>query len=130
MHNASVTTVMKRPKGEKDKRPLPCPTCIADYNEYMGGVDLMDQQLSYYSLTRRRTLKWWKKVFWHLIDIAVVNSWIIFRANNPESSIDTQLKFRIELSRQLVQPLLDLKASPECPSTLRQQRGQKPLSAE
>ena len=91
-----------------------------------GGVDLMDQQLSYYSLTRHRSLKWWKKIFWHLIDMAVVNSWIIFRTNNPGSSIDTQLKFRIELSRQLVQPLLDLRASPECPPAL--QRGRRPLS--
>lgn len=125
MHNMSVTTVLKRPKGERDKRPLSCPTCIADYNQHMGGVDLMDQQLSYYSLTQRRTLKWWKKVFWHLIDITVVNSWIIFRSNNPESSIDTQLKYRIELCRQfvVVQPLLNLKASPQCPPLLCVQRG-------
>ena len=61
-----------------------------------------------------------------MIDIAVVNSWIIFRTNNPESSIDTQLKFRIELSRQLVQLLLDLRASPECPPAL--QCGRRPLS--
>ena len=67
-----------------------------------------------------------EKIFWHLIDIAVVNSWIIFRTNNPESSIGTQLKFCIELSRQLVQPLLDLRASPECPPAL--QRGRRPLS--
>ena len=125
MHNMSVTTVLKRPKGERDKRPLSCPTCIADYNQHMGGVDLRDQQLSYYSLTQRRTLKWWKKVFWHLIDITVVNSWIIFRSNNPESSIDTQLKYRIELCRQfvVVQPLLNLKASPQCPPLLCVQRG-------
>jgi len=93
-----------------------------------GGVDLMDQQLSYYSLTQRRTLKWWKKVFWHLIDITVMNSWIILRSNNPESSIDTQLKYRIELCRQLVQPLLNLKASPQCPPLLCVQHGRRPLA--
>ena len=64
MHNTSATTVMKRPKGEHDKRPTPCPTAIADYNTYMGGVDLSNQLLSYYSMTARRTLKWWKKVLW------------------------------------------------------------------
>ena len=51
---------------------------IADYNQNMGGVDLTDQYLSYYSLTTRRTLKWWKKVLWCLIDVSVLNSWIIF----------------------------------------------------
>ena len=128
MHKQSVTTVLKRPKGERNKQPLPCPTCIADYNQHMGGVDLMDQQLSYYSLTQRRSLKWWKKLFWCLIDIAVINSWIIFRANNPQSSIDTQRRYRIELCRQLIQPLLDLKASPECPPSLLVQHGRRPIA--
>ena len=127
MHNMSVTTVLKRPKGEKEKRPLPCPQCIADYNQYMGGVDLMDQKLSYYSLAQRKSLKWWKKVFWRLIDIAVVNSWIIFRANYPHSSVTSQFKYRVKLCRELVQPLLDLKASTECPPVLRPQRGRKPI---
>lgn len=86
MHNTSVTTVMKRPKGSTDKRPIPCPTIIADYNTYMGGVDLTDQHLSYYSMTNRRTLKWWKKVFWRLIDLCIVNSWIIFHQNYPHST--------------------------------------------
>ena len=57
MHNTSVTTVLKRSKGGREKRPLPCPTIIDDYNQYMGGVDLTDQNLSYYSMTTRRTLK-------------------------------------------------------------------------
>lgn len=61
MHNLSATTILKRPKGEREKRQIPCPTAIVDYNQYMGGVDLTDQLLSYYSMTSRRTLKWWKK---------------------------------------------------------------------
>ena len=61
------------------KKPIPCPTAVYNYNQFMGGVDLVDQNLSYYSLTLRRTIKWWKKVFWRLIDISIINSWIIFR---------------------------------------------------
>ena len=63
MHNKSVVNVLKRPKGSRKKQPLPCPTIIDDYNQYMGGVDLIDQHLSYYTMTKRRSLKWWKKVF-------------------------------------------------------------------
>ncbi len=62
MHNTSAKTIMKRPKG-RDKRPIPCPTMIDDYNMYMGGVDLADQHLSYYSMTVWKTVKWWKKCF-------------------------------------------------------------------
>ena len=52
-HNRSVGTAMKRPKGSREKVPVACPTCIVDYNSFMGGVDLTDQYLSYYSLTNR-----------------------------------------------------------------------------
>ncbi len=63
MHNRSAGIVMKRPKGGRDMVPIPCPTAISDYNQFMSRVDLADQQLSYYSLTQRRTIKWWKKFF-------------------------------------------------------------------
>ena len=36
-HNLSATTILKRPKGEREKKPTPCPTAIVDYNQYMGG---------------------------------------------------------------------------------------------
>ena len=41
MHNKSVVTVLKRPKGSREKQPLVCPSIIADYNKYMegGGFD-------------------------------------------------------------------------------------------
>ena len=67
LHKKAVEEVM-RPKGAKEKSTH-CPSMIVDYNQNMGGVDLTDQYLSYYSLTKRRTLKWWKKVFWRLIDM-------------------------------------------------------------
>lgn len=117
MHSTSAAIVMKRPKGCKEKKPTPCPTIIADYNHFMGGVDLTDQHLSYYSLTARRTIKWWKKVFWRLIDICILNAWIIYRTNHP-GNIKSHKAFHIRLVEELVQPLLDLKASPTCPSYL------------
>ena len=85
MHNTSTTTVLKRSKGGHEKQPLACPTIIEDYNLFMGGVDLTDQHLSYYSLTTRKTLNWWIKGFWRLVDISIINSWIIFHKNNPLS---------------------------------------------
>ena len=83
LHGKAVQTTMKRPKGAKEKQTIPCPAMILDYNQNMGGVDLADQHLSYYSLGTRRTLKWSKKVFWRLIDISIINSWIIYKTNFP-----------------------------------------------
>ena len=131
MHNESVVTVLKRPKGSREKQPIPCPTLIADYNNYMGGgVDLADQHVSYYSMTNRRMLKWWKKVFWRLIDITIVNAWIIFHTNFPESAVNSHKSFRLHLAESLVQPPLDIKASPNCPPYLQASRGRRPVSAD
>jgi len=96
-HNTPVDTAMKHPKGSHDKQPLPWPTCICDYNLFMGGVSLTDQYISYYSLTWRKTLKWWEKLFWRFIDICILNSWIIFWSSFPESKIQSHRLFRIEL---------------------------------
>jgi len=83
----------------------------------------------YYSLTTRRTLKWWKKVFWRLIDICVLNSWVIYRSNFPDSTINTHKLFRLKLIEELVQPLLTLRASPECPPHLHT-KGREPVATD
>lgn len=54
--HTSVGVAMKRPKGCWEKQPLPCPTCVMDYNNYTCTyvkVDLTDQHINYYSLTQR-----------------------------------------------------------------------------
>ena len=38
------------------------PTCVVDYCKNMGGVGVADQMLQYYEALRR-TVKWWKKLF-------------------------------------------------------------------
>jgi len=49
---------------------------VLDYNKYKIGVDRSDQMLSYYSF-ERKTIKWWKKLFFHLFDLAIVNAHIL-----------------------------------------------------
>ena len=45
---------------------------IQDYNMYMNGVDHSDQILGK-SSALRKCMRWWKTLFFHMIDIAVVN---------------------------------------------------------
>ena len=58
-----------------------------DYNKTMGGVDLADQMLKYYAM-ERRSIKWYKKLFFHLLDIATHNAFVIFKTT-PEPTITT-----------------------------------------
>ena len=74
----------------------------------MGRVDLMDQHISYYSMSGWKTLKWWKKFLWRLLDIAIINAWIIFKTNFLDSSMDSQKLFHLKLVEEMVQPLLTL----------------------
>ena len=85
------------------------PIAIKDYNKYMGGVDRSDQLINkYHGL--RKTNKFWKTLFLHMIDISRVNSYIVFndwRSKNKDvlelrrPNRYTQLDFTEELIRDL-----------------------------
>lgn len=70
-------------KKEKEHRMITCPRSVMIYNDYMGGVDLLDSMLGYYRI-QIRSKKWYLKIFFHLVDLACVNSWILWRRNNEE----------------------------------------------
>jgi hypothetical protein len=59
---------------------------VLDYNRYKTGVDRSDQELPYYSFSRK-TIKWWKKLFFHLFDLAVVNAHILHRKSNKKKML-------------------------------------------
>ena len=50
---------------------------IKQYNKFMGGVDKSDQYLAYHNILRR-TVRYWKTPFYHLVDIAIVNVFILY----------------------------------------------------
>ena len=65
---------------------LPQPLAIHEYNQYMNGVDRSDQMLTCHNVSKK-CRRWWKTLFFHLIDIGVVNGFLLFqsyRAKNPE----------------------------------------------
>jgi len=54
------------------------PSCIADYNSNMGAVDRVDMILSTLN-SLRKTIKWYKKLFFHLLDLAIYNAYILYQ---------------------------------------------------
>jgi hypothetical protein len=53
------------------------PKPIAEYNKSMFGIDHQDQMLSYYP-SARKTIRWYKKLAIHLIEMMVLNSFKIY----------------------------------------------------
>ena len=54
------------------------PVMIQDYNVHMLGVDKLDQLMSYYSFLHK-SVKWWRKVFFWVQEVAVINAYIVYK---------------------------------------------------
>ena len=82
IHNANKSDLVDRKirVGDKwEKQQVARPEVFRDYNKNMGGVDLSDQLIGKYNVLRKVN-RWWRTLFFHMIDIAVINSYIMFRA--------------------------------------------------
>lgn len=75
------------------------PTCIQDYNQNMGGVDNVDRQLSI-TETVRKTMKWYRKLFFHLVDLCLSNAHAMYKMRNAGPAPFPQ--FRLEVVRALL----------------------------
>jgi hypothetical protein len=53
------------------------PSAIVHYNSFMSGVDLQDQMLSYYPC-ERKTMRWYKKMFIHTLQMSLSNAFFIY----------------------------------------------------
>lgn len=95
--------------GEWNTKVVCQPQAVSNYDKFMNAVDRSDQILASNNVLRK-CMRSWKTLFFHLIDIAVVNSFLLFKehqAKNPDNA-DLQrgadyalLHFREELVRQL-----------------------------
>ena len=81
------------------------PTVVADYNQYMLGVDKLDQLMAYYSFLHK-SVKWWRKIFFWLLEVMVINAYIIYKelAKRGEKPM-THLAFRRRLIESLSEPI-------------------------
>lgn len=82
------------------------PEVIKLYNKSMGGVDKLDQLVSYYRIMIK-SRKWTLRMLFHVVDLAVVNSWLEYRrdaetAGIPKARVLDLLHFRMRLSDSLL----------------------------
>uniref|UniRef100_A0A3Q3ENX6 PiggyBac transposable element-derived protein domain-containing protein n=1 Tax=Kryptolebias marmoratus TaxID=37003 RepID=A0A3Q3ENX6_KRYMA len=101
----SGETVRRRVKdrdGRWTVKGIPCPTPIIAYNKHMGGVDLSDQLIQYYS-THRKTPCGYRTLLLHFLDIATTNAFILHREICSARQLQsmTHKDFMVELVCQL-----------------------------
>ena len=78
------TTVARKRKTDGVVEQVSCPPVICGYNTFMGGVDKNEQKRSYYCINRK-SKRWWMRIFWHFLDVAVVNAHCLYIENNKLS---------------------------------------------
>ena len=109
----TITTIKRRV--EKQLKDVICPDIIVDYNQHMGGVDLADQAMCYYSVGRK-SLKWWRRVFWRMHDQAITNAFVLHKANSISTGIvKPQKHFRIQLAYALTSRAFEIRRHPGRP---------------
>uniref|UniRef100_A0A087X5I5 Zgc:162611 n=1 Tax=Poecilia formosa TaxID=48698 RepID=A0A087X5I5_POEFO len=98
----TVDRRVKAADGSWSVRKIPCPTPIVAYNKNMGGVDLSDQLIQYYS-TKRKTSRWYRTLLLHFLDIATTNAFILHReiSSTKQEQAMTHKDFMVELMCQL-----------------------------
>lgn len=97
-HDTTVNQVIRKQK-DGTKMTVSCPSMISFYNQHMGGVDLSDQKVAVYDFGRK-SKKWWKKVFYKLLMVSVVNSWILHQEVTKKKT--KLLQFLVPLAEQLI----------------------------
>ncbi|KAJ8938954.1 hypothetical protein NQ318_019410 [Aromia moschata] len=67
-----------------------------NYNKHMGYVDKFDMLKSIYEIDRK-SKKWWHRIFWYLLDAAVVNAFLIFQERAKPKSMPLKM-FRLSVA--------------------------------
>ena len=78
------------------KISVSCPNVIKSYNQWMGGTDRMDQNVSMYR-TNIKGKKWYFPIFSWLIDVAIQNAWLLHRGIHRNCPL-LEFRRRIALS--------------------------------
>lgn len=94
-----VEKVQRRQKNGETKE-IDCPGIVLEYNKSMGAVDLNDQRRSTYPIGRV-SHRWWMNIFYYLVEICIINSYILFNFKYPNRL--SHKEFRIKLMNDLLE---------------------------
>ena len=87
--------------GEKDRHGNPTvkPKSVHEYTMNMRGCDLSDQLMTSYSM-RRCSVKWWRKLFFHIFSLCINNAYILYKKFNTKCIPHD--KFMEQLAKSLI----------------------------
>ena len=102
--------VVRRKQSDGSTTLVRCPSAVVLYNTNMGGVDLADQKRKMYSASRKSKVKWYMRLFYYFLDIAVVNAHVLeCESPNhiPTRRIGKKKKFEYRTQKSFVIQLIE-----------------------
>ena len=73
-------------------------TCFPPIHIYSCTILTGDQMVLYYGFSHK-SIKWWKRVFFHMLDLSLVNAHLLYLASGNKL---TQLEFRQSIAKSLL----------------------------
>lgn len=86
-------------KRSKDKLKVSCLTVIYEYNQYMGGIDLLYHMKVSYGVDQRNKLRFYMQVLFDFLDIDGLNSQVVYdKIQSPVAMSSVDLRFSLACS--------------------------------
>ena len=85
-----VQSASRWPRTERARIRIRQPFVVHHYNQTMGGVDRTDQNIAKYRISVR-SKKWWWPVFAYCVDLAVQQTWHLYRAKEASKQVPLDL---------------------------------------
>lgn len=86
-----ITSVKRYSQAEKKIVMVKRPSLVMEYNKFMGGTDLMDENVNRYRVSIR-SKKWWWPIFSWCLDTSILNAWYLYNMSHRPKM--TQLEFK------------------------------------
>ena len=101
VHSAITFRKQVRSKRHDDNvREVDKPCAIQAYSQHMGGIDRADKAMTFY-MVLHKCCKWWKKVFFYLLEVCFCNALVIWRGTyEKRTNAET---FRLKIVHGMLQ---------------------------
>ena len=97
MHSSEMKETGKQDRsGNKISKPV----CVIDYNHGMGGVDRSDQ-LAATCRSTRKSIKWYKKLFFYLLDMCITNAFVVYKELHAGTNLQCS-DFKLQLVKGMM----------------------------
>jgi len=83
------------------EQQVACPRVVKVYNAHVGGVDLLDALIGLYR-SHIRSKKWYHGIFFHLLDLTIVNAWLLYRRSGDDGKLMSLHDFKAFVAEGLV----------------------------